>query len=150
MADGGAAVLLMSQEKARQLGYPADTVLKAWRYTALDPMPAGLLAPVLGWGPCLAQCGASLKDVDLFEIHEGFAAQLLAMLKVVGSEEWARRVFGHVLGDVPSICIDPSRVNPQGGSIAFGHVMGGTAIRLIFSISPIAASHKDEKFFAAG
>jgi acetyl-CoA acyltransferase len=81
LTDGGACVLLMNEEKARSLGYTALGIIRSYAYAALDPGEQLLQAPVLAAPVALKRAGLSLKDIDLVEMHEAFAAQVLSNLK---------------------------------------------------------------------
>ncbi len=101
LTDGGACVLLMSEDKARSLGYPALGFIRSYAYAALDPGEQLLQAPVLAAPVALKRAGLSLSDIDLVEMHEAFAAQLLSNLKGFESKEWAARAgFTDPVGEV--------------------------------------------------
>jgi acetyl-CoA acyltransferase len=126
LTDGGACVLLMSEEKARSLGYPVLGVIKSYAYAALDPGEQLLQAPVLAAPVALKRAGLTLKDMDLVEMHEAFAAQVLSNLKGFESKAWAERAgFSQPTGEV-----DRAKLNVMGGSIAIGHPFGATGARI--------------------
>ncbi|EKG06006.1 thiolase protein-like protein, putative [Trypanosoma cruzi] len=134
LTDGGSAMLLMSEEKAKQLGYPTDISVKSWHFSAIDPYPQLLLAPVLGWGPTLKRAGLTAEDIDLFEIHEAFAAQVLATIKCLQSPEFFERYTGSrdvVLKEK----FDFSKLNVNGGAMALGHPFAATGGRLVTSLA---------------
>src|SRR6267142_914911 len=91
LTDGGSAVLLMSEERARTLGYQPLAYIRSYSYAALDPGEQLLMGPVLAAPVALQRAGLSLRDLDLIEMHEAFAAQVLCNLRGFESEEWARR-----------------------------------------------------------
>ncbi|MGQ0537354.1 MAG: acetyl-CoA C-acyltransferase FadI [Gemmatimonadaceae bacterium] len=126
LTDGAAAVLLMSAERAQTLGYEPLGFIRSYAYAALDPGEQLLQAPVLAAPVALQRAGLSLPDVDLVEMHEAFAAQILANLRGFESREWAARAgFTQPLG-----APDRSRLNVLGGSIAIGHPFGATGARI--------------------
>ncbi|HET7612993.1 MAG TPA: acetyl-CoA C-acyltransferase FadI [Gemmatimonadaceae bacterium] len=126
LTDGGACVLLMSEEKAKALGYPVLGVIKSYAYAALDPGEQLLQAPVLAAPVALKRAGLTLKDMDLVEMHEAFAAQVLSNLKGFESKAWAERAgFSQPTGEV-----DRAKLNVMGGSIAIGHPFGATGARI--------------------
>jgi acetyl-CoA acyltransferase len=126
LTDGGACVLLMSEEKARALGYPPLGIIRSYAYAALDPGEQLLQAPVLAAPVALKRAGLSLKDIDLVEMHEAFAAQVLSNLKGFESKAWAERAgFSQPVGEV-----DRAKLNVMGGSIAIGHPFGATGARI--------------------
>lgn len=126
LTDGGACVLLMNEEKARALGYPPLGIIRSYAYAALDPGEQLLQAPVLAAPVALKRAGLSLKDMDLVEMHEAFAAQVLSNLKGFESKWWAERAgFPQPVGEV-----DRAKLNVMGGSIAIGHPFGATGARI--------------------
>jgi acetyl-CoA acyltransferase len=126
LTDGGACVLLMSEEKARALGYQPLGIIRSYAYAALDPGEQLLQAPVLAAPVALKRAGLSLKDIDLVEMHEAFAAQVLSNLKGFESKAWAERAgFSQPVGEV-----DRAKLNVMGGSIAIGHPFGATGARI--------------------
>jgi acetyl-CoA acyltransferase len=126
LTDGGACVLLMNEEKARALGYTPLGIIRSYAYAALDPGEQLLQAPVLAAPLALKRAGLSLKDIDLVEMHEAFAAQVLSNLKGFESKYWAERAgFSQPVGEV-----DRAKLNVMGGSIAIGHPFGATGARI--------------------
>lgn len=126
LTDGAACVLLMSEAKARSLGYTPMGYIKSYAYAALDPGEQLLQGPVLAAPVALQRAGLTLADIDLVEMHEAFAAQVLSNLKGFESVEWAHRAgFDRPVGEV-----DRSRLNVMGGSIAIGHPFGATGARI--------------------
>ncbi|HEY5087919.1 MAG TPA: acetyl-CoA C-acyltransferase FadI [Gemmatimonadaceae bacterium] len=126
LTDGGACVLMMSEVKARSLGYAPLGYIKSYAYAALDPGEQLLMGPVLAAPVALKRAGLMLADMDLVEMHEAFAAQVLCNLKGFESIEWARRAgFEQPVGEV-----DRARLNVMGGSIALGHPFGATGARI--------------------
>lgn len=126
LTDGGACVLLMSEEKAKSLGYTPMGYIKSYAYAALDPGEQLLQAPVLAAPVALKRAGLTLGDIDLVEMHEAFAAQVLSNLQGFESMAWAKRAgFDTPVGEV-----DRSKLNVMGGSIAIGHPFGATGARI--------------------
>ena len=126
LTDGGAAVLLMSEEKARALGYSPLGFIRSYAYAALDPGEQLLQAPVLAAPVALKRAGLTLRDIDLVEMHEAFAAQVLSNLRGLESKAWAERAgFSEPVGTV-----DRARLNVMGGSISIGHPFGATGARI--------------------
>jgi acetyl-CoA acyltransferase len=126
LTDGGACVLLMNEEKARALGYPPLGIIRSYAYAALDPGEQLLQAPVLAAPVALKRAGLTLKDIDLVEMHEAFASQVLSNLKGFESKWWAERAgFSQPVGEV-----DRAKLNVMGGSIAIGHPFGATGARI--------------------
>jgi acetyl-CoA acyltransferase len=124
--DGAAAVLLMSEAKAKSLGYTPIGYLRSYAYAALDPGEQLLMGPVLATPMALHRAGLTLKDISLIEMHEAFAAQALSTLRGFESREWAERAgFSEPVGEV-----DRAKLNVMGGSIAIGHPFGATGARI--------------------
>ena len=126
LTDGSAAVILMSDEKAKALGYQPLGYIRSYAYAALDPGEQLLMGPVVAAPFGLRRAGLSLRDMDLVEMHEAFAAQVLSNLKGFESKSWAERAgFSHPVG-----AVDPAKLNVMGGSIAIGHPFGATGARI--------------------
>lgn len=132
LTDGGAAVLLMSEEKARALGYRPKAAFSSWAYVGVDPADQLLMGPALAIPKALRRAGLSLSDMDFVDLHEAFAAQVLCILKMLGSSAFARERLGTdaAVGEV-----DPSRLNVHGGSIALGHPFGATGARMVTTMA---------------
>ena len=130
LTDGGAAVLLMSEEMARALGHAPLGYVRSYAYAALDPAEQLLQAPVLAAPVALQRAGLTLADIDLVEMHEAFASQVLSNLQGFASQAWAERAgFALPVGEV-----DPERLNVMGGSIAIGHPFGATGARVLTTL----------------
>ncbi|HEY7878757.1 MAG TPA: acetyl-CoA C-acyltransferase FadI [Gemmatimonadaceae bacterium] len=131
LTDGAAAVILMSEAKARALGYAPLAFVRSYAYAALDPGEQLLQAPVLAAPTALARAGLALANIDLVEMHEAFAAQVLSNLNGFESQAWAERAgLSHPVGEV-----DRSRLNVMGGSIAIGHPFGATGARITMTLA---------------
>eukprot|EP00759_Apiculatamorpha_spiralis_P048062 PhF_6_TR43409/c3_g1_i1/m.66678/K00632/fadA, fadI; acetyl-CoA acyltransferase len=132
LTDGASAVLVMSEEMAKKLNYPTDIRLKAATYTAIDPYPQLLLAPALGWHKVLRQANLKMEDVDIIEVHEAFAAQVLVTIKCMESPEFAKKYLG-LDAPVATKPINRDRLNINGGSIAMGHPFAATGGRCVMA-----------------
>ncbi len=131
LTDGGSAVLLMGEERARTLGYEPLAFIRSYAYAALDPGEQLLMGPVLAAPVALRRAGLQLAHMDLIEMHEAFAAQVLCNLKGLESCEWAERAgFSEPVGEV-----DRSKLNVMGGSIAIGHPFGATGGRILMTLT---------------
>ncbi|MCU0635098.1 MAG: acetyl-CoA C-acyltransferase [Gemmatimonadaceae bacterium] len=127
LSDGAAAVLLMREDTARALGYTPIGFIRAYANAAIDPGEQLLQAPVLAAPRALERAGLSARDLDVIEIHEAFASQVLSNLQGFASQAWADRAgFATPVGE-----LDPDRINVMGGSIAIGHPFGATGARLV-------------------
>ena len=127
LTDGASAVLLMSEERAKDLGYEPLGYIRSWHYTALSPKDQLLQGPAYAAPVALDRAGVTMKDIELWEIHEAFAAQVLSNLQAMDSDEFARTKLGR---DRRTGIIDEDRINVMGGSIAIGHPFGATGARL--------------------
>jgi acetyl-CoA acyltransferase len=126
LTDGGGAVLLMSEERAKALGYRPKAYIRSYAYAAIDPGEQLLQAPVLAAPMALHRAGLTLRDIDLVEMHEAFAAQVLSNLRGFESPYWAERAgFSKPVGEV-----DRTKLNVMGGSISIGHPFGATGARI--------------------
>ncbi len=140
LTDGASAVLLMSEDKAKALGYTPLARLASWSYVGVDPGDQLLMGPAIAMPKALDRAGKTLGEIDLVDIHEAFAAQVLCVLKMLGSTAFARARLGRdaAVGEV-----DPARLNVHGGSIAFGHPFGATGARMVTTMAnELAATGK--------
>ncbi len=131
LTDGGSAVLLMSEKKAQELGYEPLGYVRSFCFTALDPSTQLLQGPAYAAPVALDRGGVTLADMDLVEMHEAFAAQILSNLKALASEKFAREELGR---DEPVGVVDLDKWNVTGGSIAIGHPFGATGARVTTQI----------------
>jgi acetyl-CoA acyltransferase len=131
LTDGAAAVLLMSEEKAKSLGLVPIGYIKSYAYAAVDPFEQLLQGPVLALPVALDRAGITLKDIGVIEMHEAFAAQVLSNIQWMGSKKIAQEKLGRSepVGD-----IDPETINRTGGSIALGHPFGATGARIVTTV----------------
>ncbi|HVY54793.1 MAG TPA: acetyl-CoA C-acyltransferase, partial [Thermodesulfobacteriota bacterium] len=132
LSDGASLMLLMSEEKARALGYKPVAFVKSYAYSAVDPSDETLMGPAYSTPAALDRAGIGLGDIDLIEIHEAFSSQVIAYLGALDSKGFAKERLGrsqHV-GEV-----DMERLNVSGGSIAIGHTIGATGARIIMTLA---------------
>jgi acetyl-CoA acyltransferase len=130
LSDGASAVLLMSEERARALGYTPIGFIRSYAYAAVDPGEQLLQAPVIAAPIALRRAGLTLRDIDLVEMHEAFAAQVLSNIEGLASSAWAARAgFSQATGE-----IDPARLNVMGGSLSLGHPFGATGGRVLTTL----------------
>ncbi|MCC7441365.1 MAG: acetyl-CoA C-acyltransferase [Bdellovibrionales bacterium] len=129
LTDGASACLLMKESKARELGLKILGAVRGYAAAAVDIKKEPLLiGPAYAMPKALKQAGISWNQIDLFEFHEAFAAQVLATFTAVESAQWAKEKLGasQAIGQV-----DRSKVNVNGGSIPLGHPFGATGVRVI-------------------
>jgi len=127
LTDGASAALLMTESKAKELGYKPLAYLRDFVYVAQDPKDQLLLGPAYAMPRVLEKAGLQLSDIDVFEIHEAFAGQVLANIKAMDSDYFARTYMGKQkkVGEVPM-----NKLNNWGGSLSIGHPFGATGVRL--------------------
>jgi acetyl-CoA acyltransferase len=132
LTDGAAAVLLMSEEKAKALGYVPLAFIRSWAVAAVDPAGQLLMGPGLAIPMALERAGLKLSDIDLIDMHEAFAAQVASNIQALESETWAKEKLGRAaaVGKV-----DRDRLNVVGGSIAIGHPFGATGARITTTLA---------------
>jgi acetyl-CoA acyltransferase len=127
LTDGAAAILVMSEEKAKSLKLEVLGYLRSYAFAATDPADQLLQGPAYAAPVALDRAGMKLSDIDLVEMHEAFAAQLASNLQAFASKEFAQKMGRAApLGEV-----DRSRLNVNGGSIALGHPFAATGARII-------------------
>ena len=128
LTDGGAAILLMREGRAKELGYTPLGYIRSFGFAAIDVWQDMLMGPSYATPIALARAGMNLADLDLIEMHEAFAAQALANMKMFASNKFAKEHLGRdqAIGE-----IDMTKFNVMGGSLAYGHPFAATGARLI-------------------
>lgn len=128
LTDGAAAVIMMTESRARELGLTPQGYLRSYAFTAIGVQQNMLLGPAWATPLALERAGLTLADLTLFDMHEAFSAQVLSNLKMLASTRFAREQLGRerATGD-----IDETTFNVLGGSIAYGHPFAATGARMI-------------------
>ncbi len=128
LTDGAAAVLITTEEKARELGLTPKARVVDYVFTGQDLEEELLLGPAFATAALLKKTGLQLSDMDVIEFHEAFAGQIMANIKALESEEFSKEKFGweHAVGKVPM-----DKFNLWGGSLSIGHPFGATGARLM-------------------
>ena len=128
LTDGGAAVLLMTEEKAKALGLKPKAEVIDYVFVGQDIETELLLGPTYAVSKLLAKTGFELADIDVFEFHEAFAGQILTNLKCIASDDFAKEKLGRskAIGEIPM-----DKFNLWGGSLSLGHPFGATGARLV-------------------
>lgn len=128
LTDGASAVLLMAEDAARAHGFTPLARLGAYTFVAQDPGEELLLGPAYATPRVLERAGVTLADVDVIELHEAFAGQVLAVLRATESDIFAQKKLGKEtrVGDV-----NMDKLNTWGGSLSLGHPFGATGTRLL-------------------
>ncbi|MGC6510129.1 MAG: acetyl-CoA C-acyltransferase [Myxococcota bacterium] len=128
LTDGAAAVVVMRESRAKELGLTPKAYVRSYAFPALDPRENMLLGNVYACPEALQKAGCTLEDMDLLEIHEAFAAQVLSNLHCFDSASFFKEKLPKydVIGSVPD-----SKINIWGGSMAYGHPFAATGGRMI-------------------
>jgi acetyl-CoA acyltransferase len=131
LTDGASAIILMSEGRAKALGYEPIGYIKSYAFTAIDVWQDMLMGPSYATPLALKRAGMELEDLTLIEMHEAFAAQTLANMQMFGSKKFAAEKLGRnrAIGE-----IDMSKFNVLGGSLAYGHPFAATGTRLITQV----------------
>jgi acetyl-CoA C-acetyltransferase/acetyl-CoA acyltransferase len=129
ITDGAVALLVMTEERAAELGFTPIGALLGYAYAGCDPSRMGL-GPVFAIAKAEEKTGLAVNYADLVEINEAFAAQTLAVLKCCESEKFAKKMLGRAY---PVGEIRRDRLNVNGGAIALGHPVGATGARLVLT-----------------
>jgi len=127
LTDGASACLVMSEDKAKELGLTPKAYFRTFTYVSQDPKDQLLLSPAYVTPVILKKQGLKLSDVSVLEYHEAFAGQILANIKAMGSDKFCQEHMGlqEKVGD-----IDFDKFNLWGGSLSIGHPFGATGVRL--------------------
>ena len=128
LTDGASAVLMMTESKAKALGYTPLGYIKSYAFAAIDVWEDMLMGPSYASPIALERAGMTLNDLTLIEMHEAFAAQTLANVKMFASDKFAQEKLGRskATGE-----IDMDKFNVMGSSIAYGHPFAATGTRMI-------------------
>jgi acetyl-CoA acyltransferase len=131
LTDGAAAVLLVSEERARTEGVTPLAFIRAWATAAVDPGGQLLMGPGIAIPRALERAGLTLADMDLIEMHEAFAAQVASNVQALESKEWAAKLGR----SGPIGKVEEDRLNVCGSSIAVGHPFGATGARITTTLA---------------
>jgi acetyl-CoA acyltransferase len=128
LTDGASALLLMREDKAKAHGFNVLGFIRSYAFAALDPAGQLLMGPSYATPIALDRAGIKLGDLDLVDMHEAFAAQILSNTQAFESKEWSEKNLGRSekIGD-----IDWDKFNVTGGSISIGHPFAATGARQI-------------------
>ena len=132
LTDGASALLLMKEAKAKALGITPLGYLRSWAYAALDPDDGLLMGPAYATPLALDRAQLRLSDLDVIDMHEAFAAQVLCNKKAFASRRFAEEKLNRTSGPLGEI--EDERFNVHGGSIAIGHPFAATGARMIHTV----------------
>ena len=129
ITDGACMLIVTTEEKAKELGLEVMGRIVGYDYAGLEPAEMGM-GPVFAIDRLMKRTGVDLKSIDLFEINEAFAAQVLSCLEAVKSKSFAQSFLNRTeaLGEIPL-----EKLNVNGGGIALGHPVGVSGARLILT-----------------
>jgi len=128
LTDGACAMILMSEARAKAMGYEPIGYIRSYHFAAKTPKDDMLMGPVLAAPIALDRAGITLKDLTLVDMHEAFAAQIACNLKGLASKKYMEETLGRgkAVGEV-----DRAKLNVLGGSVSYGHPFGATGARII-------------------
>jgi acetyl-CoA C-acetyltransferase len=140
LTDGAACVLLASEQWAASRALPVQAYLTYAQSSANNFVEGEglLMAPTIAVSRMLERAGLKLQDFDFYEIHEAFAAQVLATLKAWEDADYCRRYLGR---DAPLGPIDRAKLNVKGSSLAFGHPFAATGARILANLAKLLSEH---------
>ena len=130
ITDGGSVVVLMNEEKAKALGYQPKAYVRSWGFAGNNPRTMGL-GPSFSTPIALDRAGIDFSEIQLLEINEAFAAQVIANEKAFTSQSFAEKELGrsYPLGE-----IDRDILNVNGGAISLGHPIGASGNRIVLTL----------------
>jgi len=132
LTDGASAALLMSEEKALELGFKPKAYLRDYAFVSCDPFEELLLGPTYASTKVLGKAGLKMSDLDVVEFHEAFAGQVLANLAALDSDKF----YADNLPGVSKVGAVPmDKFNVHGGSLSIGHPFGATGARLVTTVA---------------
>lgn len=131
LTDGASTTLIMSENKAKELGFIPKVYIKDFIYVAIDNKEDLLIGNAYSIPKILKRNNLKISDIDIFEMHEAFASQVLATQKLLDSEKFCNEELNQ-----SKVCSIPEeKLNIYGGSIAIGHPFSATGLRMINTIS---------------
>lgn len=128
LTDGASAVLMMTESRAKELGYTPLGYIRSYAFSAIDVWEDMLMGPSYATPIALDRAGMTLNDLTLIDMHEAFAAQTLANVKAFASQKFAAEKLGRssAIGE-----IDEAKFNVMGSSLAYGHPFAATGARMM-------------------
>ena len=132
LTDGAAVSLITDEKRAQDLGLKPKSRIVDFYFAGIDPTDQLLIGPAVAIPMLLKRNNLKIDDIDLFEIHEAFAAQVLSCTKSIASKDFCNKYFGDSqgFGEIPK-----DKLNVNGGAIAIGHPFGATGSRLVTTLS---------------
>jgi acetyl-CoA acyltransferase len=132
LTDGASASLIMDEKTALKLGLQPLAYLREYVYVSQDPREELLLGPAYATPKLLDRMRLTINDIDVFEVHEAFAGQVLFVLNALDSNHFAKQALGKQskIGKIPM-----EKMNTLGGSLSLGHPFGATGVRLVTTVA---------------
>ncbi len=132
LTDGASALILMDEATAERLGIEPLAFLRSYAFTAVDPAWQLLIGPAFAIPRALDRAGLTLDEVDVVDLHEAFAAQVLSVTQALASDDFARTHLGRdkAVGTIPD-----DKLNLYGGSISLGHPFAATGARQLLTMA---------------
>ncbi len=130
ITDGAAASLIMSADRAAELGYKPLGSIRAVAFTGFDPSRMGI-SPLYATHKALKLAGMSMSDIELIELNEAFAAQVIAIERAAVSKEYFAK---NLPGEKPVGEFRRDIMNVNGGAIAVGHPVGSSGLRIVITL----------------
>jgi len=130
ITDGAAMLLVMEEEKAKEMGYKPIGRIKSFAYAGLDPKRMGL-GPAYSTKLALEKAGMTMNNIDRIEMNEAFSSQVIANMRIFESGTHSKKYLGL---DKAMGAIDPAILNVNGGAIALGHPVGSSGTRLLHTL----------------
>jgi acetyl-CoA acyltransferase len=132
LTDGASAMMLMDESVAEALGFEPKAYLRSYAFAAIDPNWQLLMGPAFAAPIALDKAGMTLADIDVIDMHEAFAAQVLSNVQAFESDAFAQKYLGR---DKAIGTIDMEKFNLYGGSISIGHPFAATGVRQIMTMA---------------
>ncbi|MGH8912121.1 MAG: acetyl-CoA C-acyltransferase, partial [Acidimicrobiia bacterium] len=132
LTDGASALVLMEEEVARRQGFVPKAFLRAYAFAAVDPNWQLLIGPAFSTPTALDRAGMTMADIDVIDVHEAFAAQVLSVQQAFASNQFAREHLDRdrAIGEIPD-----DKLNLYGGSISLGHPFAATGARQLLTMA---------------
>ncbi|XWN37154.1 MAG: thiolase family protein [Balneola sp.] len=142
LTDGASASFIMEEQTALSLGLKPKAYLREYNFVSQDPKDELLLGPAYATPKVLDQMNLTIEDIDVFEIHEAFAGQVLSVLAALDSQHFAKESLKR---DTKLGLIPMDKINTMGGSLSLGHPFGATGVRLVTTAAN-RLHHEDGKY----
>lgn len=142
LTDGASASFIVEEQTALEMGLKPKAYIRKYNFVSQDPGEELLLGPAYAIPKVLDQMNLKLSDIDVFELHEAFAGQVLSVLTALNSDSFAKKSLNRdsKVGEIPM-----DKLNTRGGSLSLGHPFGATGVRLVTTAAN-RLIHEDGKY----